>query len=222
MINHERIIVALDGMSATKALRLAGKLSGHVWGFKVNDLLFDDPRIIKKLKKFGGVFADAKLHDIPNTVGNSVRRLSGLGADIITVHTSGGIEMMKAACLGARSRRHAKRSASRTKIIAVTVLTSQKLSARKKFLILRVTQLPPALMGLSVQDTSCRRSKNKGNRGEAYHCSRRASALVRKKDDQRRTMTPDKALSLGADHIVIGRPITEAKDPLIAVRSLSS
>ncbi|MEK7140027.1 MAG: hypothetical protein AAB805_01775 [Patescibacteria group bacterium] len=51
MINHERIIVALDGMSATKALRLAGKLSGHVWGFKVNDLLFDDPRIIKKLKK---------------------------------------------------------------------------------------------------------------------------------------------------------------------------
>ncbi|MEK7134633.1 MAG: orotidine-5'-phosphate decarboxylase [Patescibacteria group bacterium] len=213
MINHERIIVALDGMSATKALRLAGKLSGHVWGFKVNDLLFDDPRIIKKLKKFGGVFADAKLHDIPNTVGNSVRRLSGLGADIITVHTSGGIEMMKAA----------KRVSGKSKIIAVTVLTSQKLSARKKVLDLARDAVAAGVDGIVCSGHELSAVKKIKGIGERLIIVPGVRPLwYAKKDDQRRTMTPDKALSLGADHIVIGRPITEAKDPLIAVRSLSS
>ena len=97
MENKHKIIVALDGISEKEALRMAKILKGRVWGFKVNDLLFEDGRIIAKLKKFGNVFADAKLHDIPNTVGNSVARLSRAGADMITVHGSGGIEMMKAA-----------------------------------------------------------------------------------------------------------------------------
>ncbi|MEK7140026.1 MAG: orotidine-5'-phosphate decarboxylase [Patescibacteria group bacterium] len=152
-----------------------------------------------------------------------MRRLSGLGADIITVHTSGGIEMMKAACLGARSRRHAKRSASRTKIIAVTVLTSQKLSARKKVLDLARDAVAAGVDGIVCSGHELSAVKKIKGIGERLIIVPGVRPLwYAKKDDQRRTMTPDKALSLGADHIVIGRPITEAKDPLIAVRSLSS
>ena len=92
-----KIIVALDGLTVKGALRIGKILSGKVWGFKVNDLLFTNVEIIRKLKKFGKIFADAKLHDIPNTVGNSVKKLSKAGADLITVHASGGVEMMKVA-----------------------------------------------------------------------------------------------------------------------------
>ena len=122
-----KIIVALDGVSIKEALGIASKLKRKVWGFKVNDLLFDPPaggEIIPKLKKFGRVFADAKLHDIPSTVARSVARLEKAGADMITIHASGGIEMMKAA----------KTASRRAKILGVTVLTSKSSVNKNEFL----------------------------------------------------------------------------------------
>jgi len=113
-MNAKRVIVALDGISTKEAIRIANLLSGYVWGFKVNDLLFEDSQIIKRLKRYGKIFADAKLHDIPNTVANSVQMLSKSGADIITVHASGGENMIRAA----------KKAAGKAKIVAVTILTS--------------------------------------------------------------------------------------------------
>ena len=77
MGNRNKIIVALDGISEKEALRTARILKGYVWGLNKRPA-FENEKIISKLKKFGNVFADAKLHDIPNTVANSVRRLSGL------------------------------------------------------------------------------------------------------------------------------------------------
>lgn len=221
MVDSKKVIIALDGVTPKKALAIARTLRGHVWGFKVNDLLFDDPTIVRKLKKYGKVFADAKLHDIPNTVSNSVQRLAKLGADIITVHASGGKEMMQAACLGARSRRHAKRSASRTKIIAVTVLTSQKLSSRKKLLDLVRDAIDAGVDGIvcSGHELSVvKKLKGIGKRMLIVPGVR--PSWYKKKDDQKRTMTPTKALSLGADYIVIGRPITESTDPLSALKRL--
>lgn len=97
LITKNKIIVALDGMTKARALNIARSLRDHIWGFKINDMLYDDISIIKQLKKFGNVFVDVKLHDIPNTVGNTVKRLSRAGADIITVHAAGGIDMMMAA-----------------------------------------------------------------------------------------------------------------------------
>src|SRR3989338_11221623 len=97
MKNKNRIIIALDKISIKESLKIARDVTGLVWGFKINDLLFEDMKIIPWLKKFGRVFADVKLYDIPNTVSNSVKKLSAQGANIITVHTSGGVEMMRAA-----------------------------------------------------------------------------------------------------------------------------
>ena len=95
---RERVIVALDGMSESDAMALAERLSGSVWGFKVNDLLLHcGVPIVEKLKAYGGVFADPKLHDIPNTVKNGVSRLVSAGADILTIHASGGTAMIQAA-----------------------------------------------------------------------------------------------------------------------------
>src|SRR3989338_2649345 len=99
--NKNPIIVALDGLTSAAALEMAALLSGKVWGFKITDLLFESTEIISKLKNFGQVFADAKLHDIPKTVAGEVKKLSAAGSDLITVHAAGG-----------------------SKILAVTVLTS--------------------------------------------------------------------------------------------------
>lgn len=110
------LIIALDGITSKEALEIARKLKGRVWGFKIGDLLYQDNSLIQKLKKFGHVFVDVKLYDIPNTVANSVKRLSRAGADMITVHASGGIPMMKAA----------KQNAGKSKIINEKLLQTRQ------------------------------------------------------------------------------------------------
>lgn len=114
-----KIIVALDGLTIKGMMELVTALSGKVWGFKVNDMLVDQGcRIIQELKPHGKVFADVKLFDIPNTVANSVSRLVKAKADLITVHASGGSEMLKAAVENGKDRD------GNGVILAVTVLTS--------------------------------------------------------------------------------------------------
>ena len=202
-----KIIVALDGISEKEALRIARLLKGLVWGFKVNDLLFESLGVIVKLKKFGNVFADAKLYDIPNTVTNSVRKLSTTGADMITVHASGGVEMMKAA----------KRSAGKSKILAVTVLTSFQGNQKKMVLKLVRDAEKAGLDGIVCSGLELKYLAKfsllkvvPGIRPKDYN----------KKDDQKRTVTPKEAIKLGADYLVIGRPITKSKDPPQAFREM--
>jgi len=204
MVNKSSIIVALDGITVREALSIAAKLKGKVWGFKVNDLLFEGLEIITKLKKFGKVFADAKLHDIPNTVANSVAKLSKAGADMISVHSSGGIEMMKAA----------KLVAGKSKIIAVTVLTSSKKA--DNFLKLVDYAQKTNVDGIVCSAHELKYIKKQflkvvpGIRPDWYNT----------KNDQKRTATPAEAVSLGADFIVIGRPITKSSDPVKAIEKL--
>jgi len=206
----DKIIIALDGITEKKALSIARKLKGKVWGFKVNDLLFENPKIISKLKKIGKVFADAKLHDIPNTVENSVKKLSVAGADLITVHASGGIEMMKAA----------KKSAGRSKILAVTVLTSEKANSEK------VVELTREAFRAGVDGVIC--SGRDLSSIQKILKSRFFLKIVpgirpnwyKNKDDQKQIMTPKEALKLGADYLVIGRPILNAKNPIRALADM--
>ena len=204
---ENKIIVALDGISEMEALRIAKLLKGQVWGFKVNDLLFEGPGIIKKLKKFGNVFADAKLYDIPNTVANSVKRLALAGADMVTVHASGGIEMMRVA----------KENAGHSKILAVTVLTSFRGSQNKIVLKLAREAEKAGLDGIVCSGHELKYVSKisllkvvPGIRPKDYN----------KKDDQKRTVTPKEAIKLGADYLVIGRPITKSKDPPQAFREM--
>ena len=204
-MNTKKIIVALDGMKMKEAIEIAKILKGKVWGFKLNDLLYEDISIIKKLKKYGGVFADVKLHDIPNTVKNSTKRLSSHGVEIITVHASGGIPMMKSA----------KKNSGKSKIIAVTVLTSSKLKSKKEVLDLVKDAIKAKVDGIvcSGHELSSIIKINGSKRLLKIVPGIRPS-WYKAKDDQKRKTAPKQALELGADYLVIGRPITESKNIL--------
>ncbi len=96
-VRNRKIIVALDGMTPKEALIIAKTLKSKVWGYKINDLVYSDENIISRLKRYGKIFVDVKLHDIPNTVANTINRISKRNVDFITIHASGGISMMKKA-----------------------------------------------------------------------------------------------------------------------------
>ena len=210
-IMKNKIIVALDGVSVKEALNIASKLKNKVWGFKINDLLFsaEDGEIISKLKKFGKVFADVKLHDVPSTVARSVARLEKAGADLITVHAVGGVEMMKAA----------KKAVRRTKILGVTLLTSKNTVSKKEFLELIADIKKTKLDGVVCSGHELKYLRPPGLlkvvpgiRPKWYNI----------KDDQVRTVTPLEAVKLGADLLVIGRPIVKLADPVEAVKRVIS
>lgn len=217
-----RIIVALDGMTEAHALKLAERLAHSVWGFKVNDLLLEHGvGIISRLKAFGSVFADPKLHDIPNTVANGVQRLEEVGADLITVHASGGGKMLEAAA----------KSAKRAKVLAVTALTSLVESDTRSIYGRSPAETVIDFAGLAISS---------GIKGIV--CSPQELTVVAKipgaenltkvtpgirptwhgkADDQSRAATPASALAAGATLLVIGRPITEHASPEEAVRQIN-
>lgn len=212
-IEGNKIIIALDGLSKSEALEIATLLKGKVWGFKVNDLIFEDSNVISQLKKFGNIFADVKLYDIPNTVGNSVKKISDKGADIITVHASGGIEMMK----------EAKKRSGGSKIIAVTILTSKKQVKSNDSYIDRLTRdaLEAQLDGIVCSGLDLKtiaripkmKSKLKIVPGIRPH-------WYGTKDDQKRVVSPREAIDLGADYLVIGRPIIQTPNPLESLEKI--
>lgn len=217
---NKRVIVALDGINRAQALELAGALGREVWGFKVNDLLIEHGvSIISELRKFGPVFADAKVHDIPNTVANSVGRLAAAGADLITIHASGGAKMIEAAA----------KAKGQARILAVTVLTSID------------DQAADSVYGIKARDGVFRLARIAASGGaDGVVCSPQElslfsdpsiSALLRvtpgirpadygKSDDQSRVSTPEGAIKNGATYLVIGRPITGEKDPVAAARRI--
>ena len=215
-----RIIVALDDLSVNDALSLAEKLSGEDVVFKANDLLDDEgPEIMRTLSVYGGVMADPKFHDIPNTVKNRIKKYAIHGPDFITVHASGGIAMMKAAV----------ENRGDSGILAVTVLTSLSEDDCK------------SIFGSSVKDKVLQLAKDAVSAGvQGIVCSPQELEFLSqfpefenilkvtpgirpfwhlgKGDDQSRVTTPERAARKGADYIVIGRPIVKAEDPVEAVR----
>ena len=216
----KKVVVALDGIDRARALELAAELSNVVWGFKVNDLLLQyGVSIISDLKKFGAVFADAKLHDIPNTVSNSVARLAGAGADLITIHGSGGVKMIEAACRGK----------AQAKILAVTVLTSIDDETSKSIYGVSPRDGVERLAGLALAGGADGVVCSPEELG--LFESGRLSSLIRvtpgirpadygKSDDQSRVLTPEAAIKRGASLLVIGRPITGEKDPRAAAERI--
>jgi orotidine-5'-phosphate decarboxylase len=212
------IIVALDGFEEVEALRLARMLAGRGWGFKINDLLLRaGSDAIPRLKSYGSVFCDVKLHDIPNTVAHQVRLLEAAGADLITLHCGGGAAMLAAA-------RRARRSGA--KLLGVTVLTAlseettQQIYGKptnvqvKDFARLALQEgldgviCPPTDLGVVAEADPERRllRVTPGIRPAWY----------RESDDQVRVLSPHEARAAGADLLVIGRPISEAEEPVAA------
>lgn len=212
-----RILVALDGMSVSQAIVLADKLQGYVHGFKFNDLLIDEgaASIVRLFHRRGAVMLDYKFHDIPNTVVNQVRHCAALGAEFVTVHASGGIEMMLAAVTEALH--------GHTKVLAITALTSLNDVACRCIYGTDARNCVRRLMDMANQS---------GVHGVVCSPQEEDLALevpnlikvvpgVRlpedKQDDQARTGIP-----AWADLVVIGRPITKAADPVAAAMKFNT
>lgn len=230
----DKILVALDVETRDAALGLAESLRGSVGGFKIGSRLFtaEGPSMVRTLTERGdNVFLDLKFHDIPNTVATAVAAATELGVWMVNVHASGGTAMMRAAADAAREAA-AKRGATPPLVIAVTVLTSMNQPALREVgividlmdQVLRLAELTKeaGLDGVvaSPQETRAIRSRFGADFAIVTPGIRGGSA-GEAKDDQARTMTPPEAIAAGASHLVVGRPIIAAADPVAAARAIS-
>ena len=216
-----RICAALDVPDPAAAGRLAAKLAGHVGLFKVGLELFvgHGPAAVEELQKHGlPIFLDLKLHDIPQTVESAARAAAALGVDYLTVHASGGAEMIRAA------RRALPRS---TKLLGVTALTSlgpEDLEAvgLPRDAVPRLAKLAIASgadgVVCSPQEVADLRAALGPGPLLVVPGIRPSGAAA---GDQRRTGTPAEAVRAGASILVIGRPLRDAPDPAAAADAIS-
>ena len=219
----DKIIVALDVPTKKDALGLVEQLGGQISFFKIGLQLYtaEGPEIVRAVLASGAkVFLDLKLHDIPNTVANAVESADKVGAQMLTIHLSGGPEMIRAAV----SAKKGKMS-----ILGVTVLTS-------------ATQQTLDEIGIGEQlDRHVLRLGNLGATAgiDGLVASPFEVSFLREQlgdkiklivpgvrpswsesGDQKRFMTPRQALEAGADYLVIGRPITKDPNPRGAVEKI--
>jgi orotidine-5'-phosphate decarboxylase len=231
MSAREKMIVALDFPSAQAAANVAEKLRGHVGMFKVGLELFaaEGPVLARYLvARDDKVFLDLKFHDIPNTVRAAARQAAQLGVSVLNVHAAGGRKMMEAAREGAaEGARQIDRP--RPLLVAVTVLTSLGddelgeigITGGAEKAVLRLARLAQEA-GLDGVVASPREvAALRGDLGQDFVIItpgvRPAAAAA---GDQVRVATPAAAVQAGADYLVVGRPITEAADPVAAADAI--
>jgi len=226
-VTNSPVIVALDFTSAQQALSFAERLSPADCRLKVGKELFTyaGPELVRILQGRGfEIFLDLKFHDIPNTVAGAVAAAADLGVWMVNVHAQGGRRMMTAA------RERLQQGGYSTLLTAVTVLTSMEAQDLREVGIDRTPiEHVQALAGLvadcglhgvvcSAQEAPVLRQQLADDFKLVTPGIRPASATA---DDQRRIMTPEQAMSAGVDYLVIGRPITQAEDPVMALRYIN-
>ncbi|MGB1547713.1 MAG: orotidine-5'-phosphate decarboxylase [Alphaproteobacteria bacterium] len=225
-----RIFCAIDTPALSAALALAKTLGGHVGGVKMGLELFTaaGPEGAKALAAAAPLFLDLKFHDIPNTVAGAVRAAVALRPAYLTLHTAGGEAMLRAAKEAAETAA-AEAGTERPRLLGVTVLTSLdqadldtvglKGPVAERTLALAELAKRAGLDGVvaSAREVRAIRAHLGPDFTLAVPGLRPAFA---KAGDQKRVATPAEALQAGADLLVIGRPITEAPDPLEAVRQI--
>lgn len=226
-MNDPKIIVALDYPQAAPALELARRLQPASCRLKVGKELFTaaGPQLVEQLQRLGfEVFLDLKFHDIPNTTAQACKATAALGVWMVNVHALGGRRMLEAAREALASFQH------RPQLIAVTILTSMAQDdlhdigiesgpAQMVSRLARLTQ-DSGLDGVvcSAQEAATLRQQCGKDFRLVTPGIRPAQAAL---DDQSRIMTPRAALAAGASYLVIGRPITQAPDPLQAMLAIS-
>lgn len=224
-----RIIVACDFPTAALALALIDRLDPSRCRVKIGKELFTaaGPGLVRAIQGRGfGVFLDLKFHDIPNTVAGACAAAADLGVWMLNVHAAGGRRMLQAA------RAALAGSEPRPRLIAVTVLTSM---TEPDLVQIGVT-------GTTLADQVAKLAGLAAAEGlDGVVCSAREVAMLRRQfgadfllvtpgirapgqaeDDQRRTATPAQAMRDGSSYLVIGRPITQAPDPLQALTAIES
>jgi orotidine-5'-phosphate decarboxylase len=231
---RERLIFALDMVEDMEgAEEWIEALKDHVGMFKVGKELFTrlGPPLVSRIKDGGGeVFLDLKYHDIPNTVAKASEAAAGLGVSMFNVHALGGMKMMEEAARSVREFSE-KMELPAPSVIAVTVLTSlDDADIREIGFVYSTAELVPKLAGFardaglsgvvaSAQDVPSIREAC----GEDFIIVtpgiRMDDGIA--DDDQKRILTPKRAISMGADYIVVGRPIRMAKDPVAMADRIS-
>ena len=218
------VIIACDFPSAAETLAFLDRFGGEKPYVKIGMELFyaEGPQIVRQIKARGHrIFLDLKLHDIPNTVKKAMRVLSGLDVDMVNLHAAGTRAMMAAALEGLT-----RPDGTRPLLLAVTQLTSTDQAALAGELLI------PA----SMEDVVLSYARNAAAAGlDGVVCSPLEAGRVHDscgaafltvtpgvrfadagQDDQKRVTTPQRARELGSDYIVVGRPITQAADPVAA------
>ena len=220
------VIIACDFASAEETFKFLDNFRDEKPFVKIGMELFyaEGPQIVREIKKRGHkIFLDLKLHDIPNTVKKAMRVLSNLDVDICNLHAAGTVNMMKAALEGLT-----REDGTRPLLIAVTQLTSTDQESMEKDL----------LIDRPIDEVVMHYAKNAASAGlDGVVCSPLEAGKVHEvcgssfltitpgvrfadgeMGDQKRVMTPEEAKKIGSDYIVVGRPVTQAKDPVEAYR----
>jgi orotidine-5'-phosphate decarboxylase len=222
---RQRLIVALDVSTAAAARKIVAAVGDSALAYKVGMQLYtaEGPSMVRELVASGhGVFLDLKYHDIPNTVAAAVREASQLGVSMLTVHASGGGKMLRAAAEAAQSRPDLL-------VLGVTVLTSMddvelgKIGLRGGVLdqVLRLAALALSNGCKGVVASAQEAAALREEFGRDFIIVTPGVRLAGTgPHDQMRVVTPAEAMSAGASHIVVGRPITEALDPAAEARAI--
>ncbi|MDG6099800.1 orotidine-5'-phosphate decarboxylase [Alteromonas sp. ZYF713] len=228
MNQEARVIVALDFDDADKAMALVDQLDPSACKLKVGKEMFTlfGPEFVKSLIAKGfDIFLDLKFHDIPNTVAKACKAAAEMGVWMVNVHASGGVEMMKAAKNAIAGSSHPQ-----TKLIAVTVLTSMDQA--------QLNDVVPEVSPAGQVKKLAQLTADSGLDGVV--CSAKEAVMLRETHsdefllvtpgirpagadvgDQKRVMTPVDAIDAGVSYLVMGRPITQAENPLAALQAVN-
>lgn len=224
MRSRDQLIVALDASTAARAMAVARRLRGVVRTVKVGSILFTEggPSVIQRLRTMGfHIMLDLKFHDIPSTVERSCRAAVRHRVSMLTVHASGGRAMLTAAVQGVRSE--AKRLRRRPPLVlGVTTLTSiaeRRGCSAREVVRLAGDALQAGCDGVVSSAQEADRLRRRFGRRLWIVCPGIRPAGT-SRDDQRRIATPTDAMRRGADVLVVGRPITEARNPRAAACEL--
>jgi len=229
--SRQRLIVALDLADPARARTLATLLAPEVGMFKVGKQLFvnSGPDVVRMIHDLGGeVFLDLKFHDIPNTVAAAAVEATRLGVKLFNVHVSGGREMMRQTA-EAVEEVCGKEGLRRPSVLGVTVLTSLDASDLKSMGVqgavpAHVVRLAGMAREAGLAGVVCSAQEVRDIRNACGDSFMLVTPGIRpagqQAGDQKRVMTPGDAVRAGIDHIVVGRPITGADDPVEAARAV--
>tara|TARA_B100000674_G_scaffold488853_1_gene501763 strand:- start:582 stop:1265 length:684 start_codon:yes stop_codon:yes gene_type:complete len=220
----KKVIVALDSSNFDEIIKLVKILKKDVYAFKIGYEFFFNFGLIGYKKIYSicpKIFLDLKLHDIPNTVNKGLNGLIKINPLLTTIHISGGDDMM----------RLSKLKRGKTKILGVSILTSLDTKQTKKYynqknISALVKKFAKAAKENGLDGVVCSPNEIKYVRKEVGNKFIIVTPGIRvdnkvKSDDQRRVENPRKAIKMGANYLVIGRPITESNDPLKILKEIN-
>jgi orotidine-5'-phosphate decarboxylase len=231
MTIKDKLIIALDVETPTKALDLVRQLHGVAGMFKVGSQLFTStgPQIVRDILALGSkVFLDLKFHDIPHQVAGAARSAAELGVSLFTVHASGGTEMLRRAVESVDEV--AQRGGVRSKVLAISVLTSIDATVLSQIgvtsspeeSVLRLVKLAESsgVDGVVASPQEIATIRRATTNPDFLVVTPGIRPATSETGDQKRVATPAAAIAAGASYLVVGRPITAAADPLAAAHQI--